>query len=251
MRLAMDEIERLTGHKRARAPLVRSFMVAGTGMGAGKTLVATTIVRSLRRRGIDAVAMKTVARGDGPRNGGRSSDELRRLAAASAFDLPPSALCGHWLPADDGRARGRRRRAPASREAIVDTFQVLSTWADAVVVEEDQDSHGAAARRIDADDLARELKLPVLLVVGMQAGCVPLALARAQALARGGLECAGWIANQLRPDRRDDEALQVLREGMAAPCLGSLPWLHAGNAATAAMAIDIEGLLLSLAHEPA
>ena len=232
----------------ARAPLVRSFMVAGTHAGVGKTLVATAIVQSLRRVGIDAVAMKAVAQGCVRPNGAWYSDEMQRLAAASAFDLPPRALCGHWVAADSAPAQGRSRRSAVSLESIVDTFQVLSTWADAVVVEDSRDLDGAAGGWSDSDSLARELKLPVLLVVGMRSGCVPAALVCVDALADQGLECAGWIANHIEPGWQSDGALRALRQRMAAPCLGSVPWLHDGAAAATATGIDMNRLLLTLAQ---
>jgi len=221
-------------------------MVAGTAAGVGKTLVTTEIVKSLRSLGIHAVAMKPVARGHVLQNGTWYSDEMRRLADASAFDLPPRALCGHWL-ADD-YVPEHSVRPTVSLESIVDTFQALSTWADLVVVEDAQDLKRSAGDRFDGDDLARELKLPVVLVVGMQPGCAQVALARVNALARGGLECAGWIANQFEPQWRDEFALRALEEGMRAPCLGSVPWLRDDVPASSPTGIDVGRILMTLAR---
>jgi dethiobiotin synthetase len=117
-------------------PLVQSFMVAGTERGVGKTLVTAAMVRSLRQMGVNAVAMKPVSKGRLRGDGIWDSDEMRRLAAVSAFGLPPRTLCAHWLAAADDATHGTLHRVTPSMDTIVDTFQVLSTWADTVVVEE-------------------------------------------------------------------------------------------------------------------
>ena len=65
--------------------LVRPFMVAGTAAGVGKTLVTSAIVRALRGVGVEAVAMKAVARGVLLEDGSWHSAEMELLAAASAF----------------------------------------------------------------------------------------------------------------------------------------------------------------------
>jgi dethiobiotin synthetase len=223
-------------------------MVAGTRAGVGKTIVTAAIVRSLCRVGVYAVAMKAVARGSDHLTGPWASDEMQKLAAASAFDFPPRALCGQWLAADDVAARAAGRGSPVLLETIVDTFQVLSTWADTVVVEDSRELNRDVAGRFDADDLARELKLPVVLVVGLQGDCVPLALARVNALARGGLQCAGWIANQLQPGPGDHSTLHALRDSLAPPCLGSIPWLHDGARTTLPQGIEMDRLLRLLAQ---
>ena len=71
------------------------------------------------------------------------------------------------------------------------------------------------------DDLAVELGLPVLLVVGMRLGCINHALLTAEAIASRGLTLAGWVANRIDPDMsRFEENLAALRTRLRAPLLG-------------------------------
>ncbi len=67
---------------------IRSFIVLGTDSGAGQTLVATAIVRSLCKMGVNAVGMKPLAEGVVSAEGAWQSEELQRLAAVSAFGFP-------------------------------------------------------------------------------------------------------------------------------------------------------------------
>ena len=74
-------------------------------------------------------------------------------------------------------------------------------------------------------DLARRLKLPVILVVGLRLGCINHALLTASAIRATGLEFGGWIANQLQPRMEAvDEIINTLRERIDAPLLGVFPW---------------------------
>ncbi len=47
--------------------------------------------------------------------------------------------------------------------------------------------------------MAQALGLPVILIVGMQLGCLNHALLTAQAVRAAGLPLAGWIANRIDP----------------------------------------------------
>lgn len=217
-------------------PPVRSCIVLGTGPGAGQTLVTTALVQSLCRLGVAAIAMKTVPGAQAAQAAG--SDELRRLAAVSAFGLPSRALCAALPEA----AAARTRRAQAF-DGVVDTFRVLSTWADAVVV----DGAAASAPR-DRLAVARALGLPFVLVVGLGRGCVEAAARQARALVDARLECAGWVANQAGPVPPDAEALlAALRDALPGPWLGSIPRLAATAPESAAQALDLPRTLQALA----
>ena len=76
----------------------------------------------------------------------------------------------------------------------------------------------------DTADLARDLALPVILVVGMRLGCINHALLTRDAIAARGLPLAGWVANRIDPQmNRFEENLQALKERLPAPLLGTIP----------------------------
>jgi dethiobiotin synthetase len=51
----------------------------------------------------------------------------------------------------------------------------------------------------DTADLAVDLQLPVMLVVGLRLGCINHALLTAEAVRARGLRLAGWVANTVDP----------------------------------------------------
>ena len=75
-------------------------------------------------------------------------------------------------------------------------------------------------------DLAKNLQLPVILVVGMRLGCLNHALLTFEAIARDGLPVAGWVANCIDADMLAlKENIDSLRTRLPAPCLAVVPFL--------------------------
>jgi dethiobiotin synthetase len=103
---------------------------------------------------------------------------------------------------------------------IIKFYARLSALADVVIVE------GAGGFCVPLNgsetsaDLARELALPVVLVVGMRLGCLNHALLTAEAIRARGLVLAGWVANHIDADMPyADENVAALHERLAAPLL--------------------------------
>jgi len=118
--------------------------------------------------------------------------------------------------------------------------QQLRASADAVVVE------GVGGFRVpltdvhDTADLAVELGLPVVLVVGLRLGCISQALLTAEAITARGLSLIGWVANSTQVDMpHEADNIQALRERLAAPLLGHVPRLTSSASDAAARARDL------------
>jgi dethiobiotin synthetase len=83
----------------------------------------------------------------------------------------------------------------------------------------------------DTADLAQQLGLPVVLVVGVRLGCLNHARLTERAIRADGLPLAGWIANAVDPAFADaDEYRALLARSLQSPCLGSLPYRPDGRA---------------------
>jgi dethiobiotin synthetase len=78
---------------------------------------------------------------------------------------------------------------------------------------------------LDMLDIARRLRLPVLLVVGVRLGCLNHALLTVDALASRGLALAGWVANRIDPSMlRADDNVRELRCLIPAPLLADVAY---------------------------
>jgi dethiobiotin synthetase len=100
--------------------------------------------------------------------------------------------------------------------------------------------------RADMGDLARRLRLPVIMVVGMRLGCLSHALLTAEAIERRGLTLAGWIANRIDADmRRYRENVRALQDRIEAPMLADVPRIERAGPRQRSMcdALDLASLV--------
>ena len=76
----------------------------------------------------------------------------------------------------------------------------------------------------DTADLAQQLALPVVLVVGMRLGCINHALLTVEALAARGLRLAGWVANRIDPQMAAvEDNIATLARRLPAPLWAEVP----------------------------
>lgn len=199
--------------------------ITGTDTGIGKSLAAATLLAALNAQGARAVGMKPVASGCEPtREGLRNADAellLAHGAGTPAYaDVNPYAfadpIAPHLAAADAG--------VEIDLAYIDNAYARLCANADVVVVEGVGGWMAPLGPALMQADLARALRLPVILVVGLRLGCLNHALLSARAIRADGAELIGWIGSGVDAQmaRREDN-LATLRERLDAPCLGVLP----------------------------
>ena len=218
--------------------------VTGTDTEIGKTLVSSAILHKLAASGVRACGMKPVAAGAELRDGELHNDDADMLVDAGNVHLPSSITTPYML-----REPAAPHIAAALENVTIESAPIIAAFAeiqaasDAVVVE------GVGGFRVpfndnfDSADLAAQLNLPVILVVGMRLGCISHALLTVEAIVARGLVLAGWVANTADPDMRfEQENIEALAQRIPAPLLGHVPRLQTPTAAAAAEFIDLAGL---------
>lgn len=206
----------------------QAYFIAGTDTDVGKTTIAAGLLHAARQLGLSTLAAKPVASGCSVTPKGLRNSDALALIDESSIKLPyeainPFAFEPAIAPHVAAREAGVALSVPTLRHAMQ---QVLEQRADFTLIE------GAGGWRVplsdhaNLSDLAIALKLPVILVVGVRLGCINHALLSAEAIARDGLQLAGWVANIVDPrTSRLEENLSSLAERLPAPCLGRVPWL--------------------------
>ena len=217
-----------------------ALFVAGTDTGIGKTHASCTLLHALRAAGLRSTGMKPVASGCIETTHGLQNEDALALRAASSTPLPPyprsnpvalrESLSPHLAAAHEGVTI----TLPPLRAA----FDALCAGHDAVVVEGVGGWRVPLAPGLFASEIAKQWKLPVILVVGLRLGCLSHSLLSAEAILADGCRLAGWIANRIDPAMEAmEENLATLRELLPAPCLGVLP--HGVPPTQAAAGLDL------------
>lgn len=203
----------------------KTWFVTGTDTGVGKTVVSCGLLVAAAQRGLRTAAVKPVAAGCDEQ--GHNEDALCLQASMTEeldySQVNPVALAAAVAPHIAAGLEGKHMQA--GRLAGLCRGVMLS-GADFVLIE------GAGGWRVPINpretlaDLALELGVGVIMVVGMRLGCINHALLTAEAIRRDGLQLVAWVANQPGP-RMDyhEQNLDTLRQLLPAPLLGDIPFL--------------------------
>jgi dethiobiotin synthetase len=220
-----------------------SYFVTGTDTGVGKTLISCALLRAFAAQGKRVVGMKPVAAGLDEQG---NNEDVLALRAASTFQATPGQINPYsFFPAVAPHLAARYAGVRMDLARILTSYEELAGQADLVIVE------GAGGFRVplnetqDIRDLARKLRLPVILVVGMRLGCLNHALLTADSIAASGLQCAGWVANCVTPDMPFlQENIAALQQRMAAPLLGIVPFQPQAEANLVPPHLDVSKLVV-------
>jgi dethiobiotin synthetase len=218
-----------------------AFYVTGTDTGIGKTVTSATLLHALRARGGTAVGMKPVSAGCEWIDGAWRNEDALALQAASK-PHPDYALVNPYalpLPLAPEIASAEAG-VTLNLEPIRAAFDALRAQADTVVVEGVGGWAAPLSATLDQADLAHALQLPVVLVVGLRLGCLNHARLTAAAIVADGLECIGWIANEVDPAmERVDENFELLLRRLPMPCWGRIPYASGVDPAKLAEALHL------------
>lgn len=218
--------------------------VTGTDTEIGKTLVSSALLHALAQQGVRAAGMKPVAAGAEWRDGVWRNEDTDILSAAANVALPVELATPYLL-----RDATAPHIAAAQEGVSIDLAHILACYkrvaamADAVVVEGVGGFRVPLNEQHDTADLAQQLGLPVILVVGLRLGCLNHALLTAEAIVARGLTLAGWVANVIDLGMRHGLAnIEALTARLPAPLLGCVPRLPAALPAAAAAHLDFSSL---------
>jgi dethiobiotin synthetase len=205
----------------------KAFFITGTDTNVGKTLIAAGLLIAAKNRGLTTAALKPVAAGcENTSEGLRNSDALLLQSVITQpllYDqINPYALEAAIAP----HIAAQQEKRSLSVDRLSGFCRGVLSSADFTLLE------GAGGWRVPINaretlaDLAKNLQLPVIMVVGIRLGCINHALLTFEAIVRDGVPVAGWVANCVDADMPVlQENIDSLRARLPVPCLGVVPFL--------------------------
>jgi dethiobiotin synthetase len=190
--------------------------------------------------------MKPVAAGCADGDIHEDVRRLRRGQCACQRANQPVLLCAGSRAASGAQSTG----VVINLERIEESFTGLAGQADEVIVEGVGGFVVPLNEGQDSADLAVQLGLPVILVVGMRLGCLNHALLTVEAVAARGLMLAGWVANVLDADMAMlDGNIAALQQRINAPLLGVVPHQRRPDAREATTCLNLKLLAQADGHD--
>jgi dethiobiotin synthetase len=203
----------------------KGLFITATDTGIGKTIVAATLARLLKERGIDVGVMKPVTSGCLQRDGRLISEDAELLAWAAGVelsdDVAPYILTAPIAPSMAAEQEGVR----IDLNHIVESYQRLASHHQVVIVEGAGGLMVPLAGGLLVADLIGQLKLPLLVVTRPQLGTVSHTLLTCYSARQMGLDLRGFIINSqpTEPGPAETYAPHLLDSLAGAPLLGILP----------------------------
>ena len=198
------------------------LLVTGTGTGVGKTVVTAALAALALARGQRCTVVKPAQTGV-PDDAPGDLADVGRLAGDGVRTVE---LARYPDPLSPAAAARRSGRPPLDAAEIAAAVLAAERESDLVLVE----GAGGLLVRFDEDgltvaDVARMLRLPVLVVVAPGLGTLNATALTLEAVAHRGLELAGLVIGAWpdAPDLAERSNVADLEMLAARPLLGALP----------------------------
>ena len=232
-----------------------SLFITGTDTGIGKTLVGSGIAAALTAQGKRVGVLKPAETGCDMRDGELYPDDAMRLAGYALSTLPIETVCPYrFSPPVAPSVAAEQAGVTIQPERIVEVFQTIADQHEVTLVEGAGGLLVPLVGRYSFADLARDLGIPILVVVGSKLGALNHTLLTLHCIAARGLPLAGYILNH--PTPTTDDAIRTNATTLAnltdAPCRGIIPHLMLSEdidqnrkmlSELFATAVDLPGLL--------
>lgn len=206
---------------------MNSFFITGTDTDAGKTHVTSLLLKLLAQHKKRAIGFKPIASG--------CEMAFDQLVNADALMLMESATVSAkydiinpfaFAPPIAPHIAAQKAGITLSVDKLSAAYQVIKQQdADYILTE----GAGGWALPINNNeylyDWVKAEKMPVILVVGIKLGCINHALLTAAHMQSMGINCIGWIANQVDAQMNEYQAnIDSLKQRLAFPLLAISPY---------------------------
>ena len=203
------------------------FFITGTDTEVGKTLVCSLIMNSLKRQYTTVLPYKPVVAGLRIIDGKMQNEDVIVLQRNGSRLLPPDTICPYHLKAAIApHIAAEREKINLDPDVMLQGYRAVCDMADAIVVEGVGGFIVPIKDGFDTSSFAQQIKLPVVLVVGLRLGCINHALLTSEAILSRGLVIAGWVANCIDSPINDtvNSNIATLKRLIRSPCLGIIPF---------------------------
>jgi len=211
--------------------MAQGYFVTGTDTGIGKTWSSLALMQYFQQQGKTVVGMKPVAAGCEWLDGQLKNEDALALQAQASINIPydlinPYAFELPVSPHIAAQAVGEE----VELAVIHKGYEKLQALADVVIVEGAGGWMVPLNEKEDIAQLAEQLALPLIIVIGMRLGCINQAKLTFAAIKHLDLACSGWIASCVEEDMPQLEAnIKTIGAVAEMPLLAVFPYEKTRN----------------------
>ena len=187
----------------------QGYFITGTDTGVGKTLVGTALTRMLAAAGLDVQPRKPVETGCRIENGELVPNDGLAYFHAAARAVTLSIITPYRFgPAVSAERAARLSATPLNLQLLATAARWGTRTTSILIVEGAGGFYSPLCEDGSCAELARELRLPVLLVASDRLGCLNHIRLTLEAIARHKLAPAAIVLNRIEttPPELDNAA---------------------------------------------
>ena len=205
------------------------IFITGTDTGVGKTLVACGLAALLRESGYKVGVMKPAETGCEEKDGQLFPQDAYYLKEASGCSDPLEKICPYRLrdplaPSVAAEMEGVK----IDIDRLAGLYSEISSAHDVTIVEGAGGFLVPLLPHYTYADLAKLLKLPLLVVAANRLGVINHLLLTLEHASCRGLRVLGYVLNQVtsEPSLAAETNREALLSLTAVPCLGEIPYIE-------------------------
>jgi dethiobiotin synthetase len=207
---------------------MQGIFITGTDTGVGKTTVAGGLIRLLSKKGFDVGVMKPFATGDRLFSSNYRSEDSYRLAIASNTkdsDVQINPFFYQVAASPYVAAKVTRQEIP-TLSCVENLFLELSRRHEFMVVEGLGGLMVPISRRYSIADVARQFRLPIVLVANFKIGTINHIRLTLDAMKRYDLNILAIVLNEMpsRPRITERYLLTAVRDLSGLDTVFSIPF---------------------------
>jgi dethiobiotin synthetase len=207
---------------------MKKYFITGTDTDIGKTFIIRLLLEKVKQAKMRALAIKPVAAGTIETPEGLKNEDAAWLAQESSLLLPyeiinPFLLSAPLSPHISAAREHVYLDAKKISAACKATYQYP---VDYLFIEGAGGWHVPINDTQTMADVAEQLDIPVIVVVGLRLGCLNHALLTVDHILNKNIPIAGFVANQIQatPQEALAENIATLQQRINAPLLGVIPY---------------------------
>ena len=210
--------------------MANGIFITGTDTGIGKTIASCAVMHELAKQGHKVAGMKPIASGACLQDGQLQNEDALALIQHANISVDYQQVNPYCFePAIAPHIAAEQANVDIDMSIIQESFAELAKQVDWVVVEGVGGWLVPINKKQVVADIALELQLPVILVVGLRLGCINHALLTMESMRSKGVNIMGWIANQIAPNlSATDRIIKTLQNKLNSHYLGFLPYFEKG-----------------------
>ncbi|HGJ5898504.1 dethiobiotin synthase [Arsenophonus apicola] len=202
--------------------MLTNLFITGTNTHVGKTIATRALLQSLNNNAGSAIGYKPIIETKFQKTS--VVDELTKFTSTIIQSSPISLTANEINPIIIQNSQ--------EQESVIDfneinkKITILKQKANYIIIEGCGGWRHLLNQQTFYSDWVIQQKIPVILVVGIQPGCINHALLTAHAIIQDGVSLIGWIANRINPGLTSyAQIIDRLQCHIPAPKLGEIPYL--------------------------